>query len=142
MEEIKDLQPYIFIVIGIIGALVGLFKKSTQSNLKMIGKKAEGVIYLLEKSNSGSLYTRNIKDKVTVRFLTESEEWITEKINQDFATFHTSQYKEGDVVQLYYDPNNPTSFYVDTKQSETTTRVVFTLIGIVFIGIGLYQLLK
>lgn len=83
----------------------------------------------------------NIKDKVIVRFVTQNKEWITGDINQEFAAFFTGQYKEGQSVDVYYDPEKPSDFFVDTKQSETVSRVIFAAVGLSFSIIGLYQLL-
>jgi hypothetical protein len=53
----------------------------------------------------------------------------------------TGQYKEGESVEVHYDPKNPSDFFVYTKQSETLSRVIFALVGLGFSIIGLYQLL-
>ena len=45
MEDftLKELQPYIFLLIGLGSVLLAIFKKSDKANLKETGQKAEGV---------------------------------------------------------------------------------------------------
>ena len=141
----KELQPYFFILIGLVSVLFAIFKKSDKSNLKNTGQKAEGIIYALEQnSNSYNSYTQNynIKDKVTIRFLTLDKQWITGDLKQDFALFFTRQYKEGDTVDVFYDPKEPSNFFVETRQSEKTSRIILVAIGIVLGSVGLYQLIS
>lgn len=134
--DFKELQPLFFIIIGLVLVLVALLKKASKSHLKQSGLKAEGIIFQLEKASNS-----NINSKVTVRFVTRNKEWITGEINQDFAVFFTGQYKEGQRIDVYYDPKKPSQFFVDTKQSETLSKVVFAVVGLGFSLIGLYQLL-
>jgi hypothetical protein len=141
----KEIQPFIFLLIGLGSVLFAIFKKSNKANLKNTGQKAEGIIYALDQSsNSYNSNSQNlsIKDKVTVRFLTMDKQWITGDLEQEFAAFFTRQYKEGDTVDLYYDPEEPSNFFVDTRQSEKTSRIIFVAIGIVLGSVGLYQLLS
>jgi hypothetical protein len=133
--DFKEFQPYLFIIGGLSLIVIALLKKASKSHLKQSGLKAEGIVFALEGNGD------NVKDKVTVRFVTEDKEWITGDINQEFASFFTGQYKKGQSVDVYYDPKNPSHFFVDTKQSETISRVVFAVVGLGFSLIGLYQLL-
>ena len=141
--DFKEFQPYLFIIAGLVVVLIAMLKKASKSQLKQTGLKAEGIVFALEgKSNntSSTSYNLNIKDKVTVRFVTQNKEWITGDINQEFAAFFTRQYKEGQSVDVYYDPKKPSDFFVDTTQSETVSRVIFAVVGLGFSLIGLYQL--
>jgi hypothetical protein len=138
----NELQPYLFVLIGVILLLTAVFR-STKSNLKNSGVKTEGIIYLLGYfNNAGSGTPSNVKDKITVRFTTNKKEWITGDIEQKFAVFFTKQYKEGETVDIYYDPDNPSNFFVDTKQSETIGRLLFVVVGLAFCAIGIFQLFK
>lgn len=141
--DLKVFQPYLFLLIGLGSVLLALFKKSSKAILKATGHKAEGIIYALDRcpNQSSDTETSNIKDKVTVRFLTKDQKWITADIRQDFAAFYSKQYQLGETVEVYYDPKDPTSFIVDTKQSEVMARGGFVLIGAIFCVVGLYQLL-
>jgi hypothetical protein len=145
MEDfnLKELQPYIFLLIGFASVLLAIFKKSDKATLKETGQKVQGIIYALGQSpDTTSSFTQNsnIKDIVTIRFVTLDKQWITGDLKQEFAVFFTKQYKEGDAVEVYYDPKQPSNFFVDTKQSEKTSRILFAGVGIILSAVGLYQL--
>ncbi len=137
--------PFLFLVTGLALVIISVFYKSEKSKLKLTGILAEGIVLEKETSIHFSYSSDNgnasAKDKVIVRFITQKEEWITGAIQQDFQIFYTGQYKDGDKVTVYYHPDNPNHFYVDTKQSELTGRIVISLAGLVFLLIGLYKLL-
>jgi hypothetical protein len=146
MEDFNliELQPYLFLLIGLGGVLLAIFKKSGKANLKDTGEKAEGIIYALgQDSNDHSSFAQNsnIKDKVTIRFLTADKRWVTGDLKQEFAAFFTRQYKEAETVNVYYDPKEPSNFFVDSKQSEKPARIIFAAIGVVLVSLGLYELL-
>ena len=142
MENInfQDLQPFIFIIAGLILIFLSVFKKSNNESLKTTGEKAEGIIFKLDRNPTGSGEYSNVQDQVTIRFVTKDQRWITEPINQYFAVFYTKQYKEGQKVNVYYDPQDPLRFYIDSKQSVMIGRLVFASVGIVFSAIGFYQM--
>lgn len=142
--EFKEIQPFLFAIAGLALIAISIFKKSSRSYLLESGVKAEGIIYkLANKPNNPTSWgsSDNIMDKVTVRFVTENKEWITEDIKQDFAGFYTGQYEEGQTIDVYYDPQKPSNFYIDTKQSETFSRMVFAFMGLGLLAIGAYQIL-
>ncbi len=136
--------PYFYIAFGLAGLLLSIFRKSTQSNLKDTGILVEGIVFnqdFKENSNrSFNNFSANVKDKITIRFVTKDGEWITEDIKQDFGIYYTGQYKNGDKVKVYYNKDNPKDFYIDTKQSEFIVKIVFALIGLVLLSTGIYQL--
>ena len=140
----SEYQPYIFLAVGLIVLAVSLLFESKKSRLKETGIAVDGIVFSQESANttigsSTGSYT-SVKDKVRVRFVTKNEEWITGVIEQDIQFFYTGQYKDGDTVQVYYDKDNPSNFYVDTKQSEIIGRLIIGGIGTIFTLIGLYQL--
>ena len=130
-----EYQSYIFVVLGLVALIFPAFVESTKSKLKQTGIRVDGIVF--EQGFDNSSFT---KDKVTIRFVTQTGEWITGIIKQDFQVFYTGQYKNGDTVTVYYDKDNPSDFYVDTKQSELKGRLVFSLVGLVLLLIGLYKL--
>lgn len=148
MEEniFSEYYPYVFLVAGIIFIAFSIFWESKNSNLKQTGICVEGIIFDqdIEQSFKWGLDTSNnytsVKDKITIRFLTKKQEWITGTIAQGFRLFYNGQYKDGEKINVYYDLHNPSNFYVDTKQSETTGRLISGLVGLLFFIIGLYQL--
>jgi hypothetical protein len=137
-------QPYIILAIGIILIIVSLFYKSKVKTLEKTGERCEGIIFKLGYSNSfgADMTSSNVKDKITVRFVTKNKEWITQDLHSDFMISYTAQYKEGDRVNVIYNPENPSEFMVETKQSQTLGRLVGLFIGLAFVGTGIYELFK
>jgi hypothetical protein len=137
-------QPYIILAVGIISIIISLFYKSTAKTLEKTGERCEGIIFKLDYSKviRPDMVDSAVKDKITVRFVTNNKEWITQDLHSDFMIFYTGQYKEGDRVIVIYNPENPSEFMVETKQSEKTGRLVGFFVGLVFIGTGIYELFK
>jgi len=52
----------------------------------------------------------------------------------------TGQYKKGQKVLVIYDPNNPTDFTLETKQSPLAAKTVFALAGVILLVVGIYKL--
>lgn len=137
----SEVQPLIFILLGVTLLLIAIFKRSSSSNLRTLGNKTEGIVYTTGYSNDPRYdNSSNIKDKITVRFVTNKNEWITGDVKQGFAIYFTKQYKDGQTLDIYYDPERPSNFFVDTKQSETIGRIVFVVVGLIFCVVGLFQL--
>jgi len=145
--NLNEYLPYVFLLIGL--ALIGFaaFARSINSDLKQTGILVEGIIF--EQDNGSITFSfgdttnnsSSVNDKVSVRFVTlEKQEWITAPIDQGFQFFYSGQYKNGERVNVYYDKNNPYNFYIDTKQSELIGKILFAIIGIIFLIIGLYRL--
>ena len=109
---------------------------SKRSKLKQTGIPVDGII--VERDIGNSYYL--VKDKITIRFVTLNQEWITALIDQDFQVSYTGQYKEGETVKVYYDKDNPSNFYVDTKQSELKGKLIAAVVGLAFVLCGLYEL--
>ncbi|MBG9377278.1 DUF3592 domain-containing protein [Panacibacter sp. DH6] len=141
--DFKQFEPFLFLIIGLVAVIISTIKRNRSISLKDTGERVEGIIYKLEQSgnrNSDLESSSSTMDKITVRFVTKKQEWITSEIKQPFALFFTGQYKPGDKVEVYYDPTDPANFYVDTKQSELVARIVITVVGLIFCLIGLYKL--
>ena len=139
-----EYQPYIFVLLGLIALIFSVFWTTTNSKLKQTGISVDGIVFkqgfddrFNQSFDNSSSYA---KDKITIRFVTQTGEWITGVLRQDFGLFYTGQYKDGDTVKVYYEKSNPSDFYVDTKQSEFAGRLIVALVGLVFLIIGLYKL--
>jgi hypothetical protein len=83
----------------------------------------------------------SVRDKITVRFLTKKQEWITADIPVDGSVFYTGQYKAGDKIKLLYNPGNPRDFVVLTKQLPGLALLIVIVAGFLFLGIGVYMIL-
>jgi Protein of unknown function (DUF3592) len=144
LHDILYIKPLLLVFIGIAGILYSIFKKTKNRALKDAGTETEGIIFTQNREQKAftgiNPYKPDIMNKVTVRFVTQKKEWITAEIKQDFATYFTGQYKQGDKVVLYYDPFDPKIFYVDTKQSELIGRILIAVVGIGLLLAGLHFL--
>lgn len=133
--------PYIFIIFGIIFIMVAVFSKSGANKLAQTGEHCEGIIFKLGyKENITFDRSDSItKDKITVRFVTKRQEWITEDLNTNFMITWAGQFKEGQKVQVLYDPNNPSDFTILNNQSPRLTKLIFILTGSICLAIGVYK---
>lgn len=139
----ENIQFWIFLVVGLGISLYGLLVKSKTDNLKTTGVKTKGIIFDQDHESQfsiGSGINSTAKDKITVRFVTETQEWITGDIKQSFALFYTGQYKPGEEIDVYYDKSNPNNFYIDTNQSDFIGRLVIILVGLSLISYAVYNL--
>ena len=127
--------PYALLTFGLIAIVKSCFHVSNKSNLKETGIPVDGIVFTQSADS-----VDDVNKKVVIRFVTKNQEWITEPIKQDFQIFYTGQYKDGDHVNVFYNPAAPTEFYVDTKQSELIPRILGGLLGICLILVGLYQI--
>jgi hypothetical protein len=136
-------QTIIFCFLGFALILVSIFTSSTSKKLKESGTTVDGIIFSLGASNrvGSDNYSTNVKDRITVRFLTTDNVWITEQLKANFLVAYIGQYKEGETVKIIYDPQNPSNFVITTKQSEKIGRVVVALGGIVFLVVGILKYL-
>jgi hypothetical protein len=137
-------QPYLLLLVGFVFMIISLlYKASKTENLDKTGERCEGIIFKLDYSNTGSSLTGSaIKDKITVRFVTNKNEWITEDLQTDFVIAYSGQYKEGEKVAVIYNPENPSEFTIETKQSQSIGRLIFFFVGLFFVGLGIYELLQ
>jgi len=131
--------PYAFLAFGLSLIAFACFFIPKKSSLKENGIPADGIVFEQGMSGDSDI---NVNNKITIRFLTKKQEWITGPIDQDFQLFYTGQYKNGDHVKVFYNPSKPSEFYVDTKQSELLTRIIGGSIGVCLVAVGLYQILK
>lgn len=143
LNSFQQYYPIIYIAVGIAALLYALLKSAAKVELKKTGVQVEGIVFKQDyQPNTRMSYNSPlIKDQIFIRFLTIKNEWITAPINQEFATFYSSQYKDGEKVTVYYDKDDPSIFYVSTKQSEFQGRFFLAFLGLFFILIGIYKYL-
>ena len=142
--ESIPLQAAIFCLIGVACIVIAIFFTSGNKKLKDTGLVADGIIYSLQQKSGlfgSNDFDSNVKDKITVRFLTKDDVWITEQLKTSFQISFTGQYKEGQPVKVIYNPDKPSEFMIESRQSGKIGRLIFGLIGLVFLIIGVYQCL-
>ncbi len=133
--------PYILIIVGLLIICIAVFSKSSGKRLAATGENCEGIIFKLgyKEGNNFNRSDSITKDKITVRFVTKKQEWVTEDLNTDFMITWIGQFKEGQKVQVIYDPNNPSDFTISNKQYPRTVKSVFFVAGLIFVAVGVYK---
>ncbi len=93
------------------------------------GNKAEGIIF---KNNlvKGMYYP-------VVRFLTDKHEWITEELNTGYQRAR----KEGEKLEILYNPENPIQFEVNSTYHLQIIPVLFMAAGLILLSLTILQLL-
>lgn len=100
---IKDyLDLLLPLPMGIIMLSVVWYSFQKKKRLQKTGIRTDGIVFKVDNS-----YTTIQKD-VTVRFVTEKQEWVT-----GIALESTSLLKEGDQVHVIYNPLNPDDFTIE-----------------------------
>ena len=127
--------------IGIIAVVYSFFKKNKVGELKITGEKVEGIVFEGETSSNWSMASSSTSNTVTVRFVTKKKEWITADIQLD-TNFSSKQYKAGDKLEIYYDPNDPYNFCVEEEKLPKSKRLFVALSGIALIAVGVYLLVS
>lgn len=141
--HIAEYLPYVYSVAGLALIAIAFFYTSEKNKLKETGIPVDGIIFRQEINN----YNQSVDDsissvnnKIIVRFVTQKQEWITGEIKQAFQLFYTGQYKDGETIKVWYEPDNPSDFFVDTKQSESIGRAAFAVAGFLLFVFGLYRI--
>jgi hypothetical protein len=130
---------FFFIILGIVLMVVSFVNQDYHKELMKTGKYAEGIVFDQSVRTDTSSSTNSLLNtEIVIRFTTEDKTWITGTMNQTFSTFFTGQYKVGQKVDVYYDPEKPSRFFVHTKQSPILARVLMFVVGLFFLLSGLY----
>ncbi len=130
----------VFIILGIVLIVTSFVRQDYHKELLKSGIRTQGIIFDQSAATERGLSTNTLLNTDTiVRFTTEEKTWVTGAISQDFATFFTGQYRVGQKVEVFYDPLDPSRFYVKTRQSSFAGRVLMFVVGVVFLLLGLYQ---
>ena len=140
----QSIVPYIFILLGIALILFPFVVKPAIERLAKSGERCEGVVFQLDYKSKviDMMHEDTItKDKITIRFVTQKQEWITADLDTSFMLLYPGRFKEGDTVPVIYDPNNPSDFTIETKQSPGMMKILLALAGAAFLLVGVYKLL-
>lgn len=138
-----DYQPYLMMIGGLFFVWFALTRKNGNRDLKKDGILVEGIIFKnTHRSDSNDRSFSKYSEEITVRFVTETKEWITAPVTQDFFVSGSGKHKEGKRIMIYYDPKNPQRFYIDQNLPSYLGRAVFVIIGLFFIAGGLFKVLS
>ena len=152
--RMDNISQYLLICFFAIAIGMGLILYSLLANAfrKLFLKKGEivpGVIYDVEtviqtRIAIGDTYNDFRKaDKVTVRFTTKKQEWITADLDRPFWWIigRRGLYRQGERVLVIYQPGNPYNFEIVRLKTSETEKIVFAIAGLVFIAVGIYFLI-
>lgn len=138
--------PYVLMAVGLTLVLYALINSDKKAKLRDSGLEAEGIVFDVQNQRDYTFENEIMKEfqdrskNIIVRFVTNKLEWVTAPIDQDFQMFYTWQYSQGDKVKVFYDPENPNNFYVDTKQSVLVGRLSLIASGAGMAVAGYYQI--
>jgi hypothetical protein len=141
---LHDTTPYIFLLVGLILAIVPRLFANSNKQLLATGLRVEGIIFKLDYQPTGSIQSSGetiTKDKITVRFTTQTKEWITADLNTNGIFLFPGQFKEGQSVSVVYDPANPTDFTLENLQGQKAGQKVFVIVGVLVFAFGCYMLI-
>jgi hypothetical protein len=119
---------------GAFLTVLGVWKINERRKLLKIGIKVEGVVFKIEEEQD----KRGISYYPVIRYVTLEKEWITKKYN---TGTNPPAYKEGDTVNVIYDPIDKEHFIVDNLSGKIT-GLMLGLFGILLIvGVVIYYIL-
>lgn len=132
MESIETVM--VLFVVGLALFLFGWVKYRERRRLLRTGIRAKGVVFqVINNGNSSSTTYYPV-----VRFLTAANDWVTEKYRTGGNRW---TYKEGDTVNVVYDPLNPGRFILDdTRLKNTAPGFIFGGVLLIIISVGLLVL--
>lgn len=141
---LHDTTPYIFLLAGLILAVIPPLLANSNKQLLATGLRAEGIIFKLDYRAIGSIQSSGetiVKDKITVRFTTQTKQWITADLNTNGIFLFPGQFKEGQSVSVVYDPANPTDFTLEDLRGQKAGRKAFIIVGVLVFALGCYMLI-
>ena len=125
-----------FAIAFLIGTCFIIISSKIQSAYKLLsenGEKSEGIVFSSEEAKNSKF---NMRYPI-IRFLTKKNEWITKAVDSGFIL---SNYKQGDKVNVIYDPNKPEDFMIESKWQILISRsLLFAGIGSLLIGLFLFH---
>ncbi len=137
MEQYISLLKTILLplIIGILAIYYVWERLKKDKQITQKGEKTEGTIFDFTEEPQRSSDNYVPLNYPIIRFVTKEGEWITEK----YHVSHTRM-KQGDKVQVIYDPANPREFYVHLKHTDTIMYALAIVVGGAGILFGLYNL--
>lgn len=128
------MEGLILIVTGIFFFLIARSVHKRINQIEAIGTKVKGIIFSHESTMDSS--SESSVFYPVVRFTTSSEEWITAKSSISVVP---GMYKEGQAVEIVYDPQEPTNFFIKDRYTKNVFRIAMPF-SLCLICVGLYLL--
>jgi hypothetical protein len=119
---------------ALIFLIVGIKAFQKRYYILVNGKKVIAIIFKneYESSKSGGHYFP------VVRFQTDKEEWITQKLNVGYST----ALHEGNDIKIIYNPHKPTEVYLNSAISLILVPVIIIILGSSGFVLGLLEYLE
>lgn len=129
------LQVIILIIVSLVVILVAIINLGKYKKIAATGIQAEGIIFDIESSTT----TNNTAVTYPiVRFLTEQNEWITQKASVSLVP---GSYKKGQPVTVVYLKDKPTEFFIKSNWTNTVLAIMI-IIGLALLAYGVYLLIN
>ena len=127
MESIETV--IVLFIAGLAILLIGIYRYGQRVQLLKTGVRVGGFVFQVINNGNGNYYYP------VVRFVTNSNDTVTEKYK---VTANQWSYKEGQNVQIIYDPLNPGHFIVDDGLGKTVgPGFIWGGITLIVVSIGL-----
>ena len=133
----------IALVVGLILLFIVIYFVSKMKNINKNAETVEGIIYENKtENNTGPDNTNSSSHYPVVRFVTKQDQlWITKQAD---ISFPFGVYKTGDKVEIVYNINKPTEFYIKDKKTKAALilMLIISFAAIIFGAYKLYQILN
>ena len=132
-------NEWIILAVGLFAIVWGIGKVNERRKLLKTGIKVVGVVFKLEKRLGSG------KDRIplyypVIRYVTLNEEWITKEYDE--AGSNPSMYKEGEKVNVIYDPDDNNHFIIDGFMNRILGFVGIAVGVLIITGVFIYYILK
>lgn len=122
----------LFIIIAIAAIAVVVVKETENNNIKNNGIKADGIIENISTNSKRTTSTPiNLRKIYSIKYVVNNETYYRE------VALNDKSFKIGDVMTIYYLPNNPTKVYVPLEDKANwlagILAIPFALLGVVCI---------
>ena len=129
------IQVILLIALALIVILFAIITWRKYKNISATGTEAEGIIFDMESSTTANDATVTYP---IVRFLTDKNEWITQKAS---VSLIPGSYKKGQPVTIVYLKDKPTEFFIKSNWT-TAVLAIMIIIGIALLVYGIYFLIN
>ncbi len=127
------IQGVLLIIISLAVIVIAIIALSKYKKISTNGIEADAIIFDIESSptNGDTTVTFPI-----VRFVTEKNEWITQKASVSIIPY---SYKKGQSVVVVYSKDKPSDFFIKSNWTNGVL-IAMIIIGLALITYGVYFL--
>lgn len=125
------IQGVLLIIISLAVIVIAIIALSKYKKISTNGIEADAIIFDIESSptNGDTTITFPI-----VRFVTEKNEWITQKASVSIIPY---SYKKGQSVVVVYSKENPSDFFIKSNWTNGVL-IAMIIIGLALMTYGVY----